>query len=103
MSLSAACPSGTKLCNDVSSDNLLWLAFPLAVALAFLFAWPLTRFLPHRPLLGWPIAIIGASVFVYFYVAGREAWLVGTLMGFIISVIGIGLARGKAMADRRAA
>ena len=99
--LSAACPSGTTLCDDVHSDNLLWLVFPLAVAVAFLFAWPLSRFLPHRPLIGWPLAIIGAFVFVYFYVAGSEAfsWLLGIFMGLFISVIGIALARGTAMAD----
>ena len=101
MGLSKACPVGATPCNDVSSDNLLWLVFPFAVGLAFLFAWPLTRFLPHRPLIGWPLAIIGAFVFVYFYVAGSEAfsWLLGIFMGLFISVIGIALARGTAMAD----
>ena len=105
MGPSAACPVGTTPCNDVSSDNLLWLVFPFAVGLAFLFAWPLTRFLPHRPLIGWPLAIIGAVVFVYFYVAGTNSslWPQGTFIGFFISVIGIGLARGRTTTDPHAA
>src|SRR2546428_10523398 len=98
MGLSAACPVGTTPCNDVSSDNLLWLVFPFAVGLAFLIAWPLTRFLPHRALIGWALAISGAVVFVYFYVAG-SLWPQGTFIGFFISVIGIGLARGRATTD----
>ena len=97
MGFGAACPAGTTVCDDVHSDNLLWLFFPLAVGLAFLLAAPLTRFLPHRPLIGWPVAIIGAVVFVYFYVVGSGAfsWLLGVFMGFLISVMGIGLARGR--------
>jgi hypothetical protein len=97
MSLGLACPEGTTVCNDVRSDNLLWLFFPLAVGFALLLAEPLTRFLPHRPLIGWPLAIIGAVVLVYFYVVGSEPfpWLLGVFMGFLIGVIGIGLARGK--------
>ena len=92
-----ACPAGTTVCNDVHSDNLLWLFFPLAIGLAFLVAGPLTRILPHRPLIGWPVGLIGALVFVYFYVVGSEAipWLLGNLLGFLISVTGIGLARGR--------
>ena len=101
MGLSAACPPRTTPCIDVVSDNLLWLVFPFVVGLAFLFAWPLTRFLPHRPLIGWPLAIIGAVVFVYFYVAGTLSflWPQGIFMGFFISVIGLGLARGRTTAD----
>ena len=101
MGLSAACPTGTTVCDDVRSDNGLWLVFPLAVAVAFLFAWPLSRFLPHRPRIGWPLAIIGAVVFVYFYVAGNQgfAWPLGIFVGFFISVFGIALARGTAMAE----
>jgi hypothetical protein len=101
MGLSAACPHGTAVCNDVYTDNLVWLVVPLAVGLAFLFAWPLTRFLPHRPLIGWPLAVIGALLFVYVYVAGINSvlWPQGTFIGFFISVVGIAIARGRTTTD----
>jgi uncharacterized BrkB/YihY/UPF0761 family membrane protein len=101
MGFGAACPTGTTVCDDVRSDNGLWLVFPLAVAVAFLFAWPLSRFLPHSPRIGWPLAIIGTVVFVYFYVAGTLgfAWPLGIFVGFFISVIGIALARGRTTAE----
>jgi hypothetical protein len=97
MGFGAACPAGTTVCDDVRSDNGLWLVFPLAVAVAFLFAWPLSRFMPHRPRIGWPLAIIGTVVFVYFYVTGTLGflWPLGIFVGFFISVMGIGLARGR--------
>jgi hypothetical protein len=95
MDLSTACPSGTSRCNDVSVDNLLWLVFPVAVVLALLVAWPLTRFLPRRPVPGWILAIIGAVVFVYLYSdISRSSF---SLLGFFISVIGVALARGRAI------
>jgi hypothetical protein len=105
MGFGAACPAGTTVCDDVHSDNLLWLFFPLAVGLAFLVSGLLTRFFPHRPLIGWPVAITGAFVFVYFYVVGSEAipWLLGNFLGFLISVMGIGLARGRLEATSNAA
>jgi hypothetical protein len=96
---SDACPAGTAICNDVTAVNVLLPLFPVAVVLAFLFAWPLTRFLPSRPLLGWSIAIIGAVVYVYLATGSS----VGPLLGFFVSVIGIGLARGKATAEPHAA
>jgi hypothetical protein len=92
MRLSDACPAGTATCNDVTAINLLLPLFPVAVVLAFLFAWPLNRFLPLRPLFGWSLAIIGGAVYLYF-ATGPSG---GSLLGFFVSVIGIGLARGKA-------
>jgi hypothetical protein len=98
MRLSDACPAGTATCNDVTAINLLLPLFPVAVVLAFLFAWPLTRFLPLRPLLGWSLAITGAVVYLYL-ATGPSG---GSLLGFFISVIGIGLARGKARTSTEA-
>ena len=92
MSFDAACPAGTATCNDVTAINALLPLFPVAVVLAFLFAWPLTRFLPLRPLLGWSLALTGAAV--YLYLATGPS--IGSLFGFFISVMGIALARGKA-------
>jgi hypothetical protein len=94
-----ACPVGTAVCDDVRADNGLLLLLPLAVVVAFLVAWPLSRFLPPRPLLGWSLAIIGAVLYVYLW-TGLGA---GPLLGFLISVIGIGLARGKATTEPRSA
>jgi len=66
MRLGYACPAGTATCNDVIAINGLLLLFPFAVVLAFLVAWPLSRVLPHRPRLGWSLAIVGAVIYVYF-------------------------------------
>jgi hypothetical protein len=95
MHLTYACPAGTATCNDVTAVNLLLPLFPVAVVLAFLVAWPLSRFLPLRPLLGWSVAVLGAVV--YLYLATGPS--VGPLLGFFMSVIGIGLARGKATTE----
>lgn len=91
MRLDAACPSGMTTCNDVSAVSVLLPLFPIAVVLAFLVAWPLTRFLRRRSLLGWSLAVIGAAVYIYL-AAGPS---IGSLLGFAISVIGIALARGN--------
>jgi hypothetical protein len=99
MSLTVACPAGDFPCNDVTAVNVLLPLFPVAIALAFLFAWPLTRFLPLRPVLGWSLAIVGAVL--YLYLATGPS--IGSLVGFFISVIGIGLGRGKAISEPRAA
>ena len=99
MGLSYTCPAGAATCNDVIAVNMLLPLFPVAVVLAFVFAWPLTRFLPLRPLLGWSLAIIGAVV--YLYLATGPS--IGSLLGFFISVIGVGLAKGTAVAERHAA
>ena len=99
MLLSYACPTGMATCNDVNVISGLLLLFPLAVVLALLIAWPLSRFLPPRPVLGWSLAIIGAVIYVYL--APRPDW--SPLLGFFIGVTGIGLARGKRIARRVAA
>jgi hypothetical protein len=99
MLLSYACPVGTAICDDVRGTSGLLLLFPLAVVLAFLIGWPLSRFLPPRPLLGWSLAIIGAVLYVYL--APRPDW--SPLLGFFIGVIGIGLARGKRIVEPHAA
>ena len=96
MSFHAACPAGTATCNDVTAVSALLPLFPLAVVVAFLFAWPLTRFLPLRPFLGWSLALVGAAV--YLYLATGPS--VGSLVGFFISVMGIALARGRRRGDR---
>jgi hypothetical protein len=79
MRLSDACPAGTATCNDVTAINLLLPLFPVAVVLAFLFAWPLNRFLPLRPLLGWSLAIIGGAVYLYFATGPSGGSLLGLL------------------------
>jgi hypothetical protein len=80
----------------VNAVSVLLPLFPVAVVLAFLFAWPLTRFLPRHPLFGWSLAIIGAVV--YLYLATGPS--VGPVLGLFMSVIGIGVARGKASLAR---
>ena len=95
MRLGYACPAGTATCNDVIAINGLLLLFPFAVVLAFLVAWPLSRVLPHRPRLGWSLAIVGAVIYVYL--ASSPDW--SPLLGFFISAIGIALVRRKRVAD----
>lgn len=99
MSLVAACPTGMTTCNDVSAVSVLLPLFPIAVVLAFLFAWPLTRFLRRRSIFGWSLAVIGAAVYLYL-AAGPS---VGSLLGFALGVIGIALARGNATPEPRVA
>lgn len=98
MLLSYACPVGIAICDDVTVTSGLLLLFPLAVVLALLIAWPLSRLLPPRPLLGWSLAIIGAVIYVYL--AARPDWW--PLVGFFVGVTGIGLARGKRIAEPHA-
>lgn len=98
MGLSYACPVGTASCDDVTATSGLLLLFPLAVVLAFLIAWPLSRLLPPRPVLGWSLAIIGAVGYVYL--APRPDW--SPLLGFFLGVTGIGLARGKRIPEPHA-
>jgi len=95
MVLSTACPVGAETCNDVTAVSGLLVLFPLAVVLAFLCAWPLTRFLPRRRWFGWALAILGAAVYLTF----ANATTLSSVLGFVLSVIGIGLARGKKTAQ----
>jgi hypothetical protein len=94
MNLSYACPVGTAICDDVHNINLAVPLFPLAVALAFLVAWPVRRFLPPHPMFGWSLAIIGAVVYLYY-----SELAAGLLVGLVVGAIGIGLAQGKRIAE----
>lgn len=96
MLLSYACPAGMAICDDVTATNGQLLLFPFALLVALLIAWPLTRFFPPRPLLGWSIAIIGAVIFVYL----SDWW---PLLGFLLGVTGIAVARGERIAEPHAA
>ena len=93
--LSTACPVGAETCNDVAAVSAVLVLFPLAVVLAFLCAWPLTRFLPRQGWFGWALAILGGAVYLTF-ANTTTPW---SVLGFVLSVIGIGLARGKTTAQ----
>jgi hypothetical protein len=96
--LSTACPEGTATCNDVTGVSGVLVLFPLAIVLAFLCAWPLTRFLLRQGWFGWPLAIFGAAVYLTF-ANSTTPW---SPLGFVLSVIGIGLARGRTTAQAHA-
>ena len=78
-------------CNDVSAFSVLVLLLPVAALIAFVIAWPLARFVPRRPMLGWILVIIGLAGYVWFSggpipaVAGAAA----------LAVIGFAFLRGR--------
>jgi FtsH-binding integral membrane protein len=77
-------------CNDVTAVSLLILLLPLAALIALLLAWPLSRFVPRRPMLGWVLVIAGFAGYVWFS-AGPIPAVAGALA---VAVIGLALLRG---------
>ena len=77
-------------CNDVSAFSVLILFLPVAALIAFALAWPLARFVPRRPTLGWILVIAGFAGYVWFS-GGPITALAGALA---IAVIGFALLRG---------
>jgi len=89
--IQAACPEGVAACNDSTSISGLVPLFPVAVLLAFVLAWPVSIFLPRRPLVGWLLAAIGAAGYIVF-AAGP---VLTVAIAFAVGVIGIALALGR--------
>ena len=81
-------------CPDVSAISVLIPLFPVAVVLAFLLAWPLTRVIPRRPRPGWLLVAAGLSGYLWFS-GGPLAPLV---VAFAIAVVGFAFVRGQAQA-----
>jgi hypothetical protein len=78
-------------CSDVSAVSILVLFLPLAALLALVAAWPLARWMPRRPVLGWILVLAGAAGYIWFS-GGPFAALAGAVA---IAVIGFALLRGR--------
>jgi len=78
-------------CNDVTAVSVLILFLPLAGLIAFVVAWPLARWLPRRPMLGWTLVIAGFAGYVLFS-AGPIPAVAGALA---LVVLGFALLRGR--------
>ena len=78
-------------CNDVTAVSVLILFLPLAALIAFIVAWPLARWLPRRPMLGWILVIAGCAGYVLFS-AGPIPAVAGALA---VVVLGFALLRGR--------
>jgi FtsH-binding integral membrane protein len=74
----------------VTALSVLILLLPIAALVALLLAWPLARFLPRRPVLGWILVIAGLAGYVWFS-AGPIPAVAGALG---VAVIGLALLRG---------
>lgn len=77
-------------CNDVTGVSGLMLLLPLAAVIAFAIAWPLARFLPRQPIVGWPLVIAGLAGYVWSS-AGPMPAVAGSLA---MAVLGFALLRG---------
>ena len=91
MAVEAACPQGVVACNDVTAINLMVPLFPIAVLVAFALAWPAARLVPRHPLVGWPLAIVGAAGYLLF-AAGP---IIPVATAFVLLVSGIALVIGR--------
>jgi hypothetical protein len=91
MWLELACPEGVPSCNDAAAISVLIPLFPIAALIALLLAWPLGAILPRRPVVGWPLASVGAAGYVVF-AAGP---LIPLAAACVLGVFGAALALGR--------
>ena len=90
MTMAVACAEVP--CADVSGISVLVPLFPVAVVTALLFAWPLTRVIPRRPMLGWLLVAAGLGGYLWFSGGPIPALVIA----FALAVVGFAFVSGHA-------
>ena len=90
MTMAVACAEVP--CADVSGISVLVPLFPVAVVIALLFAWPLTRVIPRRPILGGLSVAAGLGGYLWFSGGPIPALVIA----FALAVVGFAFVSGHA-------